>query len=98
MPCTQIFDRQPGSWRHSVLPPAVPRIAVEAGHPDFWWKYVGPTGAVIGIAEFGESAPAGQLFEYFRINAAAVVDAARVRATRRKPDPKADPRPAATVR
>jgi transketolase len=79
MPCTQAFDRQPGPWRHGVLPPGVPRIAVEAAHPDFWSKYVGLEGAAVGIAEFGESASAAQLFEYFRINAATVAEAARVR-------------------
>ena len=79
MPCTQAFDRQHGTWRHAVLPPAIPRIAVEAAHRDFWRKYVGLEGAVIGLAEFGESAPAAQLFDHFGINAAAVAEAARVR-------------------
>lgn len=79
MPCTQIFDRQDCNWRHGVLPPGIPRVAVEAGHPDFWRKYVGLEGAVIGLAEFGESAPGPALFEHFSINAASVAEAARVR-------------------
>ncbi|MGQ0700161.1 MAG: transketolase [Panacagrimonas sp.] len=82
MPCTQIFDRQDGNWRYGVLPPGVPRVAVEAGHVDFWRKYVGLEGAVIGMSEFGESAPAAALFDYFGINAAAVAEAARTRALR----------------
>lgn len=80
MPCTARFDRQPGTWRYGVLPPGIPRVAVEAAHPDFWRKYVGLEGAVIGISEFGESAPAAALFEHFGVNAASVAEAARVRA------------------
>lgn len=80
MPCTARFDAQHGTWRHGVLPPQVPRVAVEAGHPDYWHKYVGLEGAVIGLAEFGESAPGPQLFQHFGINAARVAEAARVRA------------------
>jgi transketolase len=65
MPSTSLFDRQDAQYRDSVLPPLLPCVAVEAGVPDFWRKYVGRTGAVVGIDRFGESAPAGELFELF---------------------------------
>lgn len=65
MPCTNVFDAQDKAWQHSVLPAGLPRVAIEAGHPDFWHKYVGLDGAVVGMATFGESAPAGQLFKEF---------------------------------
>ena len=77
MPSTTVFDRQDSRWQRSVLPTGVPRIAIEAGHPDFWRKYVGLDGKVIGIARFGESAPAGKLFELFGLTANAIADAAR---------------------
>jgi transketolase len=67
MPCTSRFDRQPQAWQDRVLPLALPAVAVEAAHPDFWRKYVGRAGAVIGIARFGESAPAKDLYPYFGI-------------------------------
>jgi len=76
MPSTTVFDRQDPRWQRAVLPTGVPRIAIEAGHPDFWRKYVGLEGRTVGLALFGESAPAGQLFEHFGLNAAAVVAAA----------------------
>ena len=62
MPCTALFDAQSLAWQQQVLPEGVRRIAIEAGHPDFWRKYVGLSGAVIGIARFGESAPAAQVY------------------------------------
>jgi transketolase len=65
MPSTTVFDRQDAVYRDSVLPPLIPTVAVEAGAPDLWHKYVGRTGAVVGINRFGESAPAGQLFKLF---------------------------------
>ncbi len=69
MPCTSRFDRQEPAYRASVLPPGVPRVAVEAGVTDYWRKYVGaiddPRAAVVGIDRFGESAPAGVLFKHF---------------------------------
>ena len=77
MPSTSVFDRQDPAWRANVLPPRIPRVAVEAGHPDYWRKYVGLEGAVVGIDGFGESAPASQLFEHFGITAEAVARAAR---------------------
>ncbi len=79
MPSTSVFDGQDEAYRASVLPRGVPRVAVEAGVPDYWRKYVGLEGAVIGINRFGESAPAGELFRHFGFtpeNVAAVVKAA----------------------
>ncbi len=73
MPCTRRFDLQPLTYRQEVLPPSIPMLAIEAGHPDLWWKYVGPSGAVIGIDRFGESAPAPELYEFFGISVANIV-------------------------
>lgn len=77
MPSTSVFDRQDAAYRNSVLPVHLPAVAVEAAHPDFWRKYVGRSGAVIGIDRFGESASADALYEYFGITAARVADAVR---------------------
>jgi transketolase len=81
MPCTSVFDRQDASYRASVLPAGVPRVAVEAGATDGWRKYVGAADdrrcAVVGLDTFGESAPAGALFKHFGITAEAVADAVR---------------------
>jgi transketolase len=66
MPCVESFEAQDDSYKQSVLPSEVTaRVAVEAGVSDFWYKYVGLGGKVVGIDRFGESAPAGQLFEEF---------------------------------
>ncbi len=65
MPSTTVFDRQDEEYRNSVLPGALPKVAVEAGVGDYWRKYVGLDGAVVGIDRFGESAPAGDLFKHF---------------------------------
>jgi transketolase len=78
MPSTDVFDRQDAAYRESVLPAACrKRVAVEAGVRDFWRKYVGLDGAVIGIDSYGASAPADQLFAHFGITVDAVVAAAR---------------------
>ena len=77
MPCSNRFDRQDAAYQDSVLPLALPTVAIEAAHPDFWRKYVGRTGAVIGIASFGESAPAKALYAHFGITAQAVVGAVK---------------------
>jgi transketolase len=74
MPCTSLFDRQDQSYRDAVLPRGVRRVAIEAGVTDYWRKYVGLEGAVVGIDRFGESAPAGDLFKYFGFTPANVVD------------------------
>ena len=63
MPSTTVFDQQDAAYKSKVLPAKIPRIAVEAGVSDFWWKY--GCAAVHGVDTFGESAPAGQLYEYF---------------------------------
>ena len=66
MPATDVFDSQDEAYRESVLPSScTARVAVEAGVRDFWRKYVGLNGAVVGIDTFGESAPAGDLFKHF---------------------------------
>lgn len=66
MPCTSLFDAQDAAYRQQVLPLEVSnRIAIEAGHADYWYKYVGLDGRVIGMTTYGESAPAGELFELF---------------------------------
>jgi transketolase len=65
MPSTSVFDRQSAEYKSSVLPPRVPRIAIEAGVTDFWWKYVRADGAVIGVDRFGDSAPAADVFRHF---------------------------------
>ncbi|MEX3934197.1 transketolase [Paraburkholderia phymatum] len=75
MPSTSVFDRQDAAYRTQVLPPDVRRIAVEAAHSDFWHKYVGPDGRVIGLASFGESAPAGELYAHFGVTVERVVEA-----------------------
>jgi transketolase len=77
MPSTTTFDRQPSTYRASVLPPGVPRVAVEAGVTDFWRKYVGLEGAVVGIDRFGESAPAADAFRFFGLTAERVADAVK---------------------
>jgi transketolase len=65
MPSTDVFDRQDAAYKAGVLTRGTPRVAIEAGVTDFWYKYVGLDGAVVGIDTFGESAPAGVLFKHF---------------------------------
>jgi len=77
MPSTAVFDRQDAAYRDEVLPRGVPRLAVEAGVSDYWRKYVGLDGAVVGIDRFGESAPAGELFKFFGFTPEHVAQAAR---------------------
>jgi transketolase len=79
MPSTAVFDRQDAVYRESVLPRGVPRVAVEAGVSDYWRKYVGLEGAVVGLDRYGESAPGGELFRHFGFTAQNV--AAAVQAT-----------------
>lgn len=77
MPCTELFDAQDASYKQTVLPVEVgARIAIEAGIEDFWYKYVGLDGRIIGMSTFGESAPAEQLFEEFGFTTANVVSTA----------------------
>jgi len=78
MPCNETFDAQPVEYREGVLPGwCRARVAVEAGIADFWRKYVGLDGEVIGMTTFGASAPAEQLFDYFGFTVANVVDAVK---------------------
>ncbi|WP_269631076.1 transketolase [Pelomonas sp. BJYL3] len=76
VPCTNVFDRQDAAYKASVLPAGVPRVAVEAGVTDFWWKY--GVSAVVGIDTYGESAPAPVLFKHFGFTAENVVDTVKV--------------------
>jgi transketolase len=75
MPCTSLFDAQPRAYRDAVLPPDAPRVAIEAGARDGWWRYVGSEGEVIGMTSFGASAPAKKLFEHFGFTRQHVVSA-----------------------
>lgn len=77
MPCTEVFDAQDPSYKAAVLPEGVPRVAVEAGVSDYWYKYVGLNGAVVGIDTYGESAPASVLFQHFGLTAQTVVDSVK---------------------
>jgi transketolase len=72
MPSTRRFDQQGAEWRDAVLPSGVPRVAIEAGVSDYWRKYVGLEGDVLGIDTFGESAPAPALYEHFGLTPQAV--------------------------
>ena len=78
MPSTSVFDAQDEAWRDAVLPPAVTaRVAIEAGSKDGWWRYTGPAGSIIGMDSFGQSAPAGELFEHYGFSVDNVVAVAR---------------------
>ncbi|MFN3987211.1 MAG: transketolase [Rhodocyclaceae bacterium] len=82
LPCPRRFDLQDEAWRSEVLPADVPKLAIEAAQPDAWWKYVsGPgnraPGQVVGVARFGESAPADALAEFFGLTPERVLEAAR---------------------
>lgn len=77
MPSTNVFDRQDQAYKDSVLTAGVKRVAVEAAHPDFWRKYVGLEGAVVGIDTFGESAPGGVLMKHFGFTVENVVNTAK---------------------
>jgi transketolase len=75
LPSTSVFDRQSVAYKTQVLPPRLPRIAVEAGVTDGWWKY--GCAAVVGIDTYGESAPAAALFKHFGLTAQNVADTVR---------------------
>ncbi|MGZ5661798.1 MAG: transketolase-like TK C-terminal-containing protein, partial [Usitatibacter sp.] len=77
MPCTSAFDRQDAAWRESVLPKGLPRVAVEAGVTDYWRKYVGLDGEVVGIDRFGESAPAADVYRFLGVDAEHVAAAVK---------------------
>ena len=77
MPSTSVFDRQDAGYRNSVLLPGVRRVAVEAGVSDYWRKYVGLEGAVVGLDRYGESAPAADVFKHLGFTPENVVNAVR---------------------
>lgn len=77
MPSTTVFDRQDAEYKTRVLPEGLPRIAVEAGVTDFWFKYVRAEGAVVGVDRFGESAPAAAVYEHFGLTVDNVVATVR---------------------
>ncbi len=75
MPCTSVFDRQDAAWREAVLPKGMPRAAIEAGVTDYWRKYVGLEGQVVGVDRYGESAPAPDVYKFLGIDAEHLVAA-----------------------
>lgn len=76
MPCCEIFMAQDPSYRNSILPPECrARVAVEAAHTDYWYKFVGLDGKIVGMTTFGESAPAKELFQHFGITTEKVIEA-----------------------
>jgi len=78
MPCTDVFETQDAGYRESVLPADVTaRVVIEAGVTDGWWRYAGAKGRVVGLDRFGESAPAGELFEHFGFSTDNVVAVAK---------------------
>ena len=77
MPCTNVFDRQPQAYQDKVLPPNLPAVAIEAAQPDFWHKYVGRSGTVLGMPTYGESAPAKDLYRHFGLTAERAAEAVR---------------------
>lgn len=72
MPSTNVFDRQSKEYKASILPNNLPNVAIEAAHPDFWHKYTGLNGKIIGISTFGESAPAKDLYAFFGLTCEAL--------------------------
>ena len=77
VPSHEIFARQDASYRDSVLPPGIPRVAIEAAHPMSWYRWIGANGRVIGIERYGASAPYERIYKEFGITTEAVVAAAR---------------------
>ncbi len=73
MPCTEYFDQQSQAYKNQVLPPHVKRIAIEAAHADFWYKYVGLDGHIIGLEQYGLSAPAGDIYQQVGITVNSVI-------------------------
>ena len=77
MPCLEFFARQPANYRAALLPPGVPRIAVEAAAPQSWYRWVGEHGVIMGIERFGESAPYQRIYTELGLTVERVVDTAR---------------------
>ena len=80
MPCLEYFAKQSQEYRDSVLPPGVPRIAVEAAAPQSWYRWVGDNGVVVGIDRFGESAPYQRIYQELGLTVERIVAEARNRA------------------
>ena len=80
MPCLEYFARRPESYRESVLPAGVRRIAVEAAAPQSWYRWVGENGVIIGIERFGESAPYQRIYQEFGLTVERIVAEAQSRA------------------
>ena len=76
MPCWELFDEQPSSYRAAILPPGVVRVAVEAAGPMGWDRFIGENGGFVGMNGFGASAPAKDLYRHFGITEEAVAEAA----------------------
>jgi transketolase len=78
MPSTDVFDKQEQDYRDNVLPPSVKkRIAIEAATSDFWYKYVGFDGRIIGMETFGISAPGKIIFEHFGFTVSNIINTAK---------------------
>ena len=78
VPSMELFARAPASYRERVLPPGIrARLAIEAAHPQPWWRWVGDAGDVVGMEGFGASAPAEVLFRQFGFTAEHIVERAR---------------------
>jgi len=77
MPSHELFAEQPESYRRDVLPPGVPRVAIEAAHPMSWQRWVGDSGVALGISRFGASAPYARIYEELGLTVERVVEAAR---------------------
>ena len=78
MPSTDVFEAQDAAYQESVLPAGVTaRVVIEAGVTAGWWRYAGPTGQIVGLDRFGESAPADKLFEHFGFSTSNVVVVAK---------------------
>jgi transketolase len=76
MPSMELFAAQPEDYRNSVLPPGVPRVAIEAGHPMSWYPWVGAKGEVVGLTRFGASAPYERIYEELGLTVDRIVEAA----------------------
>ena len=77
MPCMEYFAKQPASYRDRVLPPGIPVVAVEAAAPQPWYRWVGPTGAIIGIERFGASAPYQRIYKELGLTVERIVETAK---------------------
>ena len=77
MPSHELFARQDAEYRDSVLPPGVPRIAIEAAHPMSWYRWVGPDGVVLGLERYGASAPYERIYQELGLTVDRLVETAR---------------------